>query len=287
MAMHKGFRRFAAEESNALDPLRLGQNVDFFDQPAIWHVEADLNREVLGSSIAGFTVERLLSVGGLSLVYLAACSTPSQRQVVVKIPRFGPFLDRTSRMLVHETEVLRSLKDIPGVVSILGSGSAKNGLPYLMLEYIPGRPLGRFLDHALSTKIRLLVKVCVIVDRLHQRGIVHGDLKPSNIIVSPNLSISLIDFGSSGRVSEKSHSLPAITPRYSPPERIRTGRLTPGADLFAIGVTAFDLLENHRGTSDRPSRSLLKVLARSTNDCPSKRFSSISDLACSLQALVR
>jgi anti-anti-sigma factor len=171
--------------------------------------------------------------------------------VVIKLPRSSPQTPRDLAKLQHEYTILREI-DVPGVVKALALEKYSNGMA-LVLEAIPGRTLDALLaDRRLepAAALRIAVAIAAILEGVHGQGIVHKDIKPSNIVVHRDTSQAcLIDFGLATRLSRETQrpvSPDALegTLAYLSPEQ--TGRMNRAmdrrTDLYSFGVTLYQML---------------------------------------------
>ncbi len=171
--------------------------------------------------------------------------------VVIKIPRSSPQTPRDLAMLQHEYALLREL-DVPGVVKALALEKHGTSLA-LVLEAIPGRTLSALLAEQRlepAAALRIAVAIAGILEGVHAQGVVHKDIKPSNIVVHRDTSqANLIDFGLATRLSRETQrpvSPDALegTLSYLSPEQ--TGRMNRSidrrTDFYSLGVTLYQML---------------------------------------------
>jgi len=103
---------------------------------------------------------------------------------------------------------------------------ASSGDPYLVMEYIEGQPLDQYCDQRklpVEARIRLFLQVCDAVEFAHRNLIVHGDLKPANILVTADGTVKLLDFGTAKLLRDpdgKVTQFALLTPRYASPEQL-------------------------------------------------------------------
>ena len=119
-----------------------------------------------------------------------------QRQVALKLPRAGWALGLAQRM-ARERDILATLEH-PHIARLYDAGSTDTGRPYLAMEYVDGEPIDAYArNHALSVpaRLRLFLQVAGAVAHAHARLVVHRDLKPTNILVTPAGEVRLLDFG--------------------------------------------------------------------------------------------
>jgi serine/threonine protein kinase len=231
---------------------------EFLETPALSHVAENPFREDERSRIGPYAVLRELGHGGMGTVYLAARRDQGfEKTVAVKLVRRGMDTDFVLERFSNERRILADL-DHPNIARILDGGSTEDGLPYFVMEYIPGRHL---LDEAsergLSVRERLLLfqKVCGAVAYAHRHLVVHRDIKPSNILVTPDGEPKLLDFGlarvlqpdlSDGEGDRTATALRFLTPDYASPEQVRGERIATSSDIYSLGVVLYELLVGKR-----------------------------------------
>lgn len=187
--------------------------------------------------------------GGVSTVY-RACRADGQFEHVVALKVLAPsFLVPTFlRRFDRERQLLASLSH-HNIARLLDGGVSSDGEPYLVTELVEGSAIDQYADeHALTVRARLglFLQVCSAVDYAHRQLVVHGDLKPGNILVNRDGVVKLLDFGTAVLTSPDAHltakSERMLTPRYASPEQFRGERLTVASDTYSLGVLAFELL---------------------------------------------
>lgn len=159
--------------------------------------------------------------------------------------------------LWREASILRRLR-LPGVARLLDEGQDR-GLDFLVMELAHGQPLQALMGHDWETLRPVLVSLLTILCRVHDVGVIHGDLKPSNILVDELRRCTVLDFGLS-----RAPRLPGVddtdqligTLAYVSPELLRGEPLTRASDVYALGVVCFELLE---GRSPHPIDNLAQL----------------------------
>ncbi len=214
-------------------------------QPASSAASAALPR-ILGS----YRLVRLLGEGSSGRVFLAERVDFTQR-VAVKCfyPEF--VAAGTGSDAGRERDLLTRL-DHPNIVRLIDHNLTAAGDEYLVMEYVEGLPLDRFADAHMLTldgRMRLLLPVLDAVDYAHRHLIVHGDLKPANIMVSADGEPRLLDFGSAAHVGVSTSNgvtpddtTSSLTLAYASPEQRLGGPATVVSDVYALGLIARELL---------------------------------------------
>jgi len=121
----------------------------------------------------------------------------------------------------------------------------------LIMEFIPGKDLRAENRYPLGQMVYFFRQVAEALCRLHARGIVHGDLKPENVMIGPTGSVTLVDFGFSCRAGSRAQSIRG-TREYMAPEQVSRGYITPLTDVYNFGATMYHLLNS---TPTSPSAS--------------------------------
>jgi serine/threonine protein kinase len=195
-----------------------------------------------------YRTERLLGSGGMGAVYLAR-RADGQFDQTVALKVMSPHLagDEFVRGFRNERQLLAALAH-PNIARLLDGGVSSAGDPYLVMEYVEGQLWNRYCaDRRLTVeaRIRLFLQVCEAVEYAHQNLIVHGDLKPANILVTADGTAKLLDFGTAKLLrdpEEKVTQFSLLTPRYASPEQLRGERVNTLSDVFSLGVILYELL---------------------------------------------
>ncbi len=219
---------------------------------------ADPSLAELPQSVGHYRIERLLGRGGMGSVFLASRDDDEYRGLVaIKILRHDLANEELARRFRSERQILADLAH-PNVARLLDGGSTEDGRPYLVMEYIEGKPIGRFCtEHRLcvADRLELLRKVCGAVHAAHQRLVVHRDLKPGNILVDRNGEPKLLDFGIAKPLRQQywaatlAATAPGLAPmtlEYASPEQLRNQPITTASDIYSLGVVLYELLAGRR-----------------------------------------
>lgn len=203
-----------------------------------------------GSTYDGFVIEKKIGEGGMAILYLA--KDDHGQSLVLKIPRQALDVDPVS-MVAFENELRLApyLEDFP--LAYMPRVRTNPQSKYLVMDYIEGVDLWTHLrDNGCMTEdeaISLMKKIVYAVNELHKRRIVHLDLKLSNIMITTDGEVRLIDFGLANHIDlpdliyESFHD-PKGTPTYIAPEQFIGVRDEPRSDIFSLGVMLFEMTTN-------------------------------------------
>ena len=206
----------------------------------------------IGSRIGAYKVLREIGHGGMGTVYLAERDDEQYRQqVAIKLINPGLGGDTARRRFRNEMQILADLNH-PNIARLLDGGETSDGVPYLVMEYVEGSPINRYCnEHNLSTqqRLKLFCTVCDAVQYAHQHLVIHRDIKPGNILVTPEGLPKLVDFGIAklldrGKsISEATATaMPFMTPEYASPEQVFGSSVTTATDIYSLGVVLYELL---------------------------------------------
>jgi len=209
----------------------------------------------LPTRIGRYRVLRLLGEGGMGVVYEAEQEQP-RRPVALKVIKPGLASTELLRRFAQESQVLARLQH-PGIAQIYEAGTADTGFgpqPYFAMELVRGHSLLEYAEeHRLNTRQRLelMVKICEAVEHAHQRGLIHRDLKPGNILVDETGQPKILDFGVA-RVTDSDAQATRQTDlgqlvgtlAYMSPEQVLADplELDMRSDVYALGVILYELL---------------------------------------------
>ncbi|MFT6400123.1 MAG: serine/threonine-protein kinase [Bradymonadia bacterium] len=225
-----------------------------------------ITTEIIERVANRYDVLSILGVGAFGSVY-RGFDTVTKREVALKFFRaFGKKdLDRFRR----ETATLRLLR-LPGVVEVLDDGVTSDGMPWVAMALVDGRPFpGEARKHTWIEIAEATRGLLEALARVHHLGVLHLDLKPDNILVDSVGRVTLLDFGISNSPRHRKVTEIAGTPAYIAPEQVLRRKIDERADIFAIGVMLFEAL-----TGQRPfdTDTLTMVMAtRTVVEAPSIR----------------
>jgi eukaryotic-like serine/threonine-protein kinase len=255
-----------------------------------------------GERLGAYELLRPLGSGGMADVWLA-CRTDGafERQVALKIPRLqGRPVEMTARFAL-ERNILATLEH-PGIARLYDAGVDASGVPYIAMEYVQGQPLVAWCDTLgldRTARIRVFLQVLDVVAYAHGRQVVHRDLKPTNILVTGQGEVRLLDFGiarllqppTGAALLTRAYGL-ALTPEYASPELLRGESIDPRSDIYSLGVLLHELLTGARPA--QPARpvagdttplhgALREVVAKALQPDPGDRYPDAASFAAALR----
>ena len=221
-------------------------------------------RDLTGSRLGPYRVERQIGAGGMGEVYLAHRDDQLfDQRVAIKVVRRGCDTPELVERLHQERRILANLEH-PSIARLIDGGTTSDGRPYFAMEYVEGETIDRYCEsHALDIpqRCRLFLRVCEAVASAHRNLVVHRDLKPGNIIVTADGTPKLLDFGIAKTV--ESDAAPGLTrfagtlpytPEYASPEQVHGLPLTTATDVYSLGAILYELLAGTRAQRiDRPT----------------------------------
>ena len=241
-----------------------------------------------GSRIGPYEIVRELGRGGFGIVYLAEQREPVRRRVALKVVSSSAAAKDLLQRFEAERQVLAQL-DHPGIARILEAGRADDGSPYFAMDYFDGTSLSAYCDErrlSVDARLSLFVTVCGAIHHAHQRGVVHRDLKPGNVLVDEKSGEPfphVIDFGLAkaiqGTIDVDNPSTTEFgrllgTPEYMSPEQAAGLPVDTRTDVYSLGVILYELLTGALPFSSHTLRerglaSVVKVLNEATPRRPS------------------
>jgi serine/threonine protein kinase/TolB-like protein/Flp pilus assembly protein TadD len=218
-----------------------------------------------GQLVGPYLLERLLGAGGMAQVWLAQRADGAlRREVALKLPMLGGLRQDLASRFARERDILAQLEH-PHIARLYDAGVSAEGLPYLAMEYVPGRPLTAWCDEqrvGLRERLRLYLQVLDAVQYAHDRHVLHRDIKPSNILVTAAGQVRLLDFGVAKLLAAQPENTEltrvygrALTPEYASPELLRGDEVKPPSDIYALGVVLYELLAGSRPYRLQPGAS--------------------------------
>jgi tetratricopeptide (TPR) repeat protein len=253
----------------------------------------------VGDRVGAYELLAELGRGGMGMVYLARRADEEfEKKVAIKLVRPGMATEFALQRFRSERQIAASLEH-PHIARLLDGGTTAAGEPYFVMEYVEGEPLVEFCNRRrlpVRERLRLFDMVCAAVQYAHQNLVVHRDIKPGNILVTPEGVPKLMDFGIAklldpeGTLDSEAETrtlLRVMTPSYASPEQIRGQRITTASDVYALGVVLYELLAGRKpyDVAGADRAELERIVCESDPEKPSEA-SHARELRGDLDAIV-
>lgn len=204
--------------------------------------------DMVGARLGPYRLLKRIGEGGMASVYLG-CPDDDRRDEARRAVKVLRGMPNFQAVLRQEVQALMRLRH-PNIVHLNDWGEFE-GLLYVVLEYVSGRTLRSYAGCAPDTIEPLLRQLFLAVGYAHQCGVVHGDLKPENVLVRSDGTVKVTDFGLSRLVSEGSQDLLGGTASYLAPECLRGVAATVFSDQYALGRILRELWPEKSAVAER------------------------------------
>jgi len=249
------------------------------------------------SGIGPYKLLEILGEGGMGTVYLAEQTEPVRRRVALKLIKLGMDSAAVVQRFEQERQAL-ALMDHEGIAKVFDCGTSERGQPFFVMELVKGVPLDSYCEQnrlSLTDRLDLMQQVCAAVQHAHQKGVIHRDLKPGNVLVGDvdgKLQVKIIDFGLAKAMGQKLIEESLFTeigtllgtPEYMAPEQADLSNLDidTRADVYSLGVMLYQLLVGELPFSGEQLRAagwaeMQRVLREVEPQRPSTRLSTQAD----------
>ncbi len=288
-------------KTQALEMLAVAERSDsFLERPAraselpTQEMRAGGTELTPGEHVGGrYVVQRELGRGGFGVIYLARDLQVQDKPVVLKLSRgdAGPMDAYLMKRFRLEIATMARIVH-PGVVGVLDVGEIASGIPYLVMQYVPGMTLRQRMQSGqmpMPWVANVVHQISHALAAAHDKGICHRDLKPENVMLQDlgdgeELAV-IIDFGVAtmreGESARTQWTRAVGTIAYMPPEQL-AGQPTAASDLYALGVMTFEMLAGQRPKRD--SHGLRKRLSEYRKGVPKAAENSIMKAMAPLAA---
>ena len=232
-------------------------------------------QDLTGKQIGRYKILKSIGEGGMASVYLAE-DTNLERLVALKVIRAERVtpeqLPRIMERFKREAKALARLSDEPGIVTVYDYGEFE-GTPYLVMAYMPGGTLKDRLGSPIQPQAaaEMLLPIARALGEAHAQGVIHRDVKPSNLLVDKHGSLALADFGIAKALEMEGQTLTSTgmgvgTPEYMAPEQWRGGA-TPQTDVYSLGVVLYEMITGKKPfRAENPSDIYLKQMTEEPPD---------------------
>ncbi|HKB04354.1 MAG TPA: serine/threonine-protein kinase [Gemmataceae bacterium] len=265
------------------------------DQPAL---------EGPGTVIGHFRLMEQVGEGGMGVVFVAEQLHPVRRKVALKLIKPGMDTREVVARFEQERQAL-ALMDHPHIARVLDAGVTDHGRPFFVMELVRGIPVTDYCDRArlgVPERLHLFVQVCQAVQHAHQKGVIHRDLKPGNVLVTEHDGTpvaKVIDFGVAKAVGPRLTDRTVYTrfmqmvgsPLYMSPEQAGLSGLDVDtrADVYALGVLLYELLTgttpfDQERMRDAEHDEVRRIIREEEPPKPSTRLSTLGRAADTLSA---
>jgi serine/threonine protein kinase len=236
------------------------------EQQGNLHETRDILVLVKGTQIQQYCLLERISSGGMGEVFLAE-DTTLKRRVALKFP-LAHQNEMHHRRFLREAEAVARLNH-PNVATIHEVGECQ-GRPFIVMEYLEGESLRAISQRERLTLDRILdlaAGICAGLAAAHDKGIIHRDVKPDNIVIDQRGTPKLLDFGLATLAGMEPLSTPgslAGTLRYMSPEQVRGEPTDPRSDLFALGAVLYELLSGSPAFDGTQQAAILHAILHTT-----------------------
>lgn len=258
----------------------------------------------LGDVLGAWRLVGLLGQGGMGQVFLAERHDGHYQQRAALKLLLGLSSPAGPDLLARERQILASLNH-PNIARLLDGGSTPGGQPYLVMEYVEGEAIDRYVARrklGLPDILTLFAMVCEALAYAHGQLVLHCDVKPGNVLVGRDGRAVLLDFGVAqlqGRQSGADGVAAAArgpgslgaTPRFASPELLAGQAVSAASDVYSLGRLLQELLQLHQPQGKSPSSlrraELAAIVAKATQQRPEQRYRSVPELQADLRRFQR
>ncbi len=209
-------------------------------------------QDATGRMAGAYRIIARIGSGGMGTVYRAERNDGEfRREVAVKFLTPLAAGEESWRRFQMEKQILAKLRH-PNIAQLLDAGLDENGTPFLVMEYVAGEPIDRYLEinsPPLRQRLQLFLRICEAVQAAHQQLVVHRDIKPGNVLVTADGTPKLLDFGIAkalgGEMVDSHRTRPqdrVMTLAWASPEQVRGEPIHTSSDVYSLGLLLYLVL---------------------------------------------
>jgi len=202
-------------------------------------------------AFAQYRILETIGLGVMGAVYRALRTGENMEQVVAIKVLHARATGTAAWRFEQERRILARL-DHPNIARLLDGGTTPDGRLFLIMDYVDGVTLTKYLANAnltIAQRTELFLAICSAVSYIHRNLIAHRDIKPGNIVVTPEGTPKLLDFGIAtlldGSGPRTLTGNAALTPEYASPEQVQGEPTGPASDIYSLGVVFYQMLTGH------------------------------------------
>ena len=247
---------------------------------------------MIGSTLSHYRILNRVAAGGMGVIYCAR-DERLERDVALKVLPEGALADPSARARLRNEAIALSRLNHPGIATIFELDS-EGGTDFLVMEYVPGVTLAEKIAGGALPEAEVLdlgIQIAEALESAHGQGVVHRDLKPGNIVVTPLGRVKVLDFGiakllqpgvAPGATPAGTATGIAGTLAYMAPEQFLGASVDARADLFALGMVLYEMATGRHPHADQPPAALMYAIVnvrpappRSLRPALSQRFETV------------
>ncbi len=254
-------------------------------------------KDDVGTRVGPFHLVKEIGRGGMGTVYLGFRATDEFRQsVAVKLVSRGMDSRAILGRFRNERRILAALEH-PNIARLFDGGSTPDGRPYFVMEHVDGLTVTEYCRTRtpdIQMRLRIFLDICSAVEHAHRRMVIHRDIKPGNILVLPDGTPKLLDFGIAKILDDPDSAEGALTgtqtrlltPEYASPEQVLGEPVSAATDVYALGAVLFEMLTGSKAheVSSRSQAELERAICTEATQLPSAALARSRDAAAARSA---